>query len=471
MRKEILRIEHVVCLENDSPILNHVSMHVFQGEVYGILCLERHGIDTLVNLICYNQPIQYGQVFYEESLVNSIFGSESLRNHVTLIGNKSRLIDNLSVADNLYVIRFGYKKKLIPEKKIYQKAVDLLAQFKIDLNPDIFIEELTIYQRLVIELLRAIIDDNKLIILWQISDLLSSNELPEYHRLIQKMAKMGFSFVYIYNHHEVLKPICDRIGIFANGRIEKVFLQSDKMENEIMSVYARYAYDKLMKIKSSQRENFTALDPVVELKHIKGVHIKDLSLTIRPGENILLLDQSNTILYELLGILNRDKNIAVIPRDPTHTTLFPELSYLDNLCFPLSEKVPHFWSKKSFRNSILKEYEKKIGEIIYEPQIYGLHSKDLYTLVYERFLISRPKLIVCMQPLSGVDMYIRSYILEMIKQLCDEGIAVLVLNTELYDTLFAADRIVQVENGKTIGIYDKDEIDRLKSSTGEIYPD
>lgn len=486
MKKEILRMEHIVCSEDGSPVLNHFSMQIFKGEIYGLLCLEQHGITKMIELICRNQPIQYGQVFFEEKLVNHFENNSRSKNRVTLIGNKSCLIDSLSLADNLFVIRSGFRRHIIPEKAIRIQTRKLLNEFQIRISPLSLAEELTTYERLVVELLRAMIAGNRLIILWQVSDLLSSEELLRFHELIRKLAQKGYTFLYIYNHHEVLRTVCDRISVFENGHIEKVFFESDGIEEKIRDVFARYSYDKLLQLKPDAQKSFP-MSPVLELKHICTENMKDFSLSVRPGENVLILDQSNTILWELSSIFSGIKrdyagkiepenligsyHIAVIPRDPTSSLLFPDLSYLDNLCFPLSEKVPFFWQKQSLRKSILKEFRPELGDLLDQPQLYDLHSRDLYQLIYYRYLIVKPRLIICMQPLSGVDMYIRTYILEMITKLCKEGIAVLTLNTELYDTLYTADRIIQVENGRIINEFLRDEFEKLRTINKGLYPD
>lgn len=487
MRKEILRMEHIVWTDNELPVLDHFSMQIFEGEIYGLLYLEQHGIGKMIDLVCWNRPIQYGRVFFEDKLVNSIETGDSSRNRVTVILNESSLIESLSVADNLFVIRSGFRRHIIPERAIQLQTSRLLQKFQIRRPPSVLAEELTTYERIVVELLRAIIVGSRLIVLWQISDLLSSNELPRFHELIQKMAKEGYAFLYIYNHHEVLKSVCDRIGIFENGQIKKVFFEASAIEDEIKDVFARYSYEKLSQLKPNTGACFSGKPAVMELRHIRTGNIRDFSLTIRPGENILILDQSNTILYELFLIFSGLKkdyagtaapdgqigsyHVAVIPRNPTSTLLFPELSYIDNLCFPLSEKIRFFWQRRSLRRSVLREFHEELGDMLYKPQLYDLHMKELYKLIYYRCLISKPKLIVCMQPLSGVDMYIRTYILEMLTRLCSEGIAVLTLNTELYDTIYSADRILQVENGCIINEFARDEFEKLRTINKDIYPD
>ena len=130
--------------------------------------------------------------------------------------------------------------------------------------------------------------------------------------------------------------------------------------------------------------------------------------------------------------------------------LFPHLSFMENLCFQIANKVPLFWQKTKLQKSIIKEYRSELGDLLDEPDLFNLDNKDLYTLIYYRHLISKPDLVVCQQPLSDADMYLRAYILSLITKLCENGIAVLVLNTELYDTIFISDRLIQVENGQIV---------------------
>ena len=122
MKREILRMEHILCQEGEARQLNYLSMQIFEGEIYGILCLERPGIDKMIELVCWNRPIQNGQVFFREELVNSSGESSGRRNRVTLIGRQSRLIDELSLADNLFVMREGFRRFIVPERVIQSET-------------------------------------------------------------------------------------------------------------------------------------------------------------------------------------------------------------------------------------------------------------------------------------------------------------------------------------------------------------
>ena len=118
-----------------------------------------------------------------------------------------------------------------------------------------------------------------------------------------------------------------------------------------------------------------------------------------------------------------------------------------------------------------KEYEAELGPVINARNLYGLSKKELYTLVYYRYLISKPDVVVCVQPFSDLDMYLRGYVGELMGRLHRNGIAVLVLNTELYDTLYIANRLIQVERGRVIREYKRTEFDEIKLMQTVIFPD
>lgn len=488
MRKEILRMDHIICMDNHIPVLNHLGMQVFTGEIYGVLCLEHHGIEQMVELICWNRPIQYGQVFFEENLVNSMEKSISGRNRVALIGRESRLIDDLSLADNLFVIRRGFRKFVIPRRILQEQTQRMLDELNIQISPAALIQELGAFERLVAEVLQAMVGQDHLIILFDISDMLSSEELPRFHRLIRKLTQEGYTFLYIYNHHEVLKSICDRIGIFKAGRIEKVIANPTAITDAIR-IFARYPYEKMATFEPDDNNAFAQMPPVLQLEEVQAEYIRNLSFSVHPGENVLLWDQSNTILDEFMELLGKERKpvsgslrlpdaeagggrrIAFIQRNPVRSTLFWEMSFLDNLCFPLADKVPFFWQKRYLRESVTKEFRGELGDLLDEPELYNLNSKELYTLVYYRYLIAKPSLVVCLQPLSGADMYLRTHILSLMAKLRRHGIAVLVLNTELYDTLYIADRLIQVEQGKVVAEHPRCRFDEVKIEKKDIFPD
>ena len=474
MKGEILRMNHVIYADEYGQYLLHdLNMQVFQGDIYGILNLERHGDKELIDLIEWNKPIKSGQVYFQDQLVNSLDNSNHSRNKVAVISAKSRLIDSLSLADNIFIIRPGFKKFYIHEGTLINQTQLLLNQYNVNLSPTMFAGELNTYQRLVAELLRAVVAGESLILLLDLPDLLGSEELAEFHQLMKRLVATGTTFIYIYNHHEALQNICDRIAIFHGMRIAKVIEKNESVQNHV-KVFAQYTNEEMAQLMSPPNIQPNDNKFVLRFKQVNEGKLKNFSMVLPQGEIVLLIDRNNMILNDLINVflqINQRQDvigvnsykplkslqIGIVQRAPIRETLFEDLSFIDNLCFSLGEKVPGFWRRKRYKKSVLREHEKKFGSVLKEKQLYDLDTQELYSLIYNRFLLAKPDLVVCYQPLSGQDMYLRPHILKLITRLRDAKISVLILSTDYYDTVNIADKIFWIGDGKITAEMSRDE--------------
>lgn len=488
MKSEILRMDHITVLGDGNPVINQNSMQIFEGEIYGLLSLESHGIDKLVELICWNLPIASGQVFFQDNLVNSSEYSDRSRNKVSVINRLSSLIDDLSLSDNLFVMRPGFKRFTIPDRIIFEQTNLLLKNVNTVISPALKIRELSSYERIIVEIMRALIAGEKLIILNDISALISSEELKNLHSFMQEISTQGVSFLYIYNHHEVLAQVCDRIAIYKSSRVEKVFSSKESLKQHI-HILAEYAYKRMSKMKPDASRSFSSIPYVLKFKNVCTDELKNISFSVKIGEIVLLIDKSNTILDQLVALIKRHISadsghvltssiygsskcsISLIQRDPVNSILFPELSYIDNLCFLLADKVPFFWQKNHLAKSVIKEYKPILGDVLLENNLYHLTNKELYSLLAYRHIIAKPDLIIFVQPLSGADMYLRTHILKLITKMRENNIAVLILDTELFDSLNIVDWLIQVENGSITAEHARSNFDEAKRFSADIFPD
>ena len=122
MRKELLRISHVSMERDGEQLLDNLEFRMFAGEIFGLVARNRKGQKEMVDLICRNDPITLGSVWYDGKIVNSYSYSSGESNKVALIEQKSHLVQGLSVVDNLFILREGFKKVL------YQRTGDLYSR-------------------------------------------------------------------------------------------------------------------------------------------------------------------------------------------------------------------------------------------------------------------------------------------------------------------------------------------------------
>ncbi|MBZ4666226.1 ATP-binding cassette domain-containing protein [Mahella sp.] len=477
MKNEILRMEHITVAQNEMVLLNDFNLHIFQSEIIGLVCINTNGQDAILRLLSQNIPIQYGRVYFNEKLVNSYQHGPMTMNKVAIIEQKSRLIENLTVVDNVYVMRFGFKKYLINPRVLEEQLRRFTQDADIDLDGNRLVSSLTAYEKCVTELLRAIVMGAKLIAIREISNVLSTTDLLKFHSLLRYYRDQGFSFVYICSHHEEAFKVCDRVAIMRDGKILRV-LDKDQFNNDNV---APYYIGEFAKVKR-EGLSVTSDKGILTFKDVCTEHMRSLTFTIVKGESTVLLDMDNAVVQDIVGLMNGQlhqhsgeiylKNkpytqklakhalkygVAFIQENPILTMLFPDMSYLTNLCFLVDKKRNPVQLSKRVINSIVQEYEPIIGNDIYETDIMKLKLQSLYDLVYYRIHLCKPDIVFCIQPFANADMYLRRHIVELINQLKKQGATIVILATNIADSLAVADKLIVVSKGTFQAEYPRDE--------------
>ena len=212
-----------------------------------------------------------------------------------------------------------------------------------------------------------------------------------------------------------------------------------------------------------------------------------MSFFIEKGECVVFLDTNNTIYSDLLQLMNGEQRqkygtiiwngriftkraarkalengIAVIMENAVQNMLFDNLSYAENLYFLVDKKIRGH-SRSKVLKSIISEYKGIVGEEIYEKDIKELDLTSSYNLVYYRIHLYKPKLVFCVQPFSGADMYLRKHIADLIRELKRKGISVIILAVNISDTLTIADRFLVIEQGSIVKEFPKEEFASIRS--------
>ena len=472
MKEEILRIENVSMSMEGITYLDNVNFHIFKGEIMGLIPLNNHGKSQLIQLISQNISIDFGRIYFDDNLVNNYQHSNMSNNKVYIIDKQAKLIESLKIIDNIHVLNNKFEGYIIKEKKLKGKTDLLLKQLHIKMQSNQLISELSLFEKTLIEMVKAVTNGAQLIILNEISNFLSIEELLDFQNLMKYYTQRGISFLYIVNHHEEAFKICDRVGLFENGRVIKVIGKKD-FSDEILKPYiiTFETVDGLKEVNGNV-ENF-------EFRNITTENLEGITFSVRRGECITLLDINNKGIQDIAEILMGNlqpfsgniflnhKNIDItdthtllsnrivfIPEDPVDKMLFYDMSYIDNLTFLLMDyKFNESVDNERVLKNIKEEYIDIVGEdIIEEKDLRNLDKRTLHNLVYFRIQLFNPKFVFIMQPFSNSDMYLRGRIIELINLLKEKGIGVVILAVSISDTLTVSDRLLIMEDGKILNI-------------------
>lgn len=463
MKAEMVRLDRVTQTDGEATLLGGMNLHIFRGEIMGLICVNSYGLEALIRLLGQNIPIHYGYIYFEERLVNSYRHSSLSHNRVSVIEKQSKLVQNLSVADNIFVLRRGFRQYLI-RSKMLNEQYDLLAkELHIPINGNAQVGELSAYEKCVVELLRAVVAGAKLVILRDIGSFIGMANLRKFYGFIRHYAGLGISFLYICGHHKEAFPICDRIALMANGNIVKLL---DK-ENFHESLLERFMAPQ-NEGKARPRAALQAGEEVLAFRHVETENLYDFNLSVRKAECVVLADADNAALGDIAELISGKtapwrgkifvdgrrvsckavkKNVCVISENPLQNMLFPEMSFLDNLCFMLDARTPLLWMSKRVRSGVLQEYEPLVGNDIYAGDITSLPAFSLYNLIYYRVHLYHPSAVFLVQPFAGADMHLCSQLAGLIGELKARGIAVVILAVNLTNSIAAADRELSIVRG------------------------
>jgi len=481
MREEIFRMENVTSKSFGVTFLENINLNIFKGEILGLIPINRQGKSSLIQLMCQNLPIDYGRIYFNNNLVNFYEHSSYGINRVYVIEQKSKLIQDLTVSDNIFVLRRGFKKYIINSKVLNMQVDRFLKEMEVQINPDELIMNLNPFEQCIVELLKAIISGSNLIILNDISNILSIVDLSKIHELLKFYSKKGKTFLYVGNHHEDVFKICNRVALMKDGSIIKVLDEAELTQDNIKP-YTIDFEDAKPSVKKYDGQG------ILRFENVFTNYMNNMSFSVEKGECVVLLDTNNTIYTDLLQLMNGEQRpkygsiiwnekiftkkvakdalengIAVIMEDATQNMLFDNLSYVENLYFLVDKKLKSYNHKSKVLKSIIGEYENIVGEEIHAYDITKLGLTSLYNLVYYRIHLYNPKIVFCVQPFSGADMYLRKHIADLIRDLKRKGIAVIILAVNISDTLSIADRFLVIEHGFIVKDFLKEEFASIQS--------
>ena len=475
MRKEVVRLENVSQQLDGDYYLKDINLYILEGEIVGFITSEAKGKRELIQILEKNIPITYGKVYVNNRMVNSYAHSSLQENKVYVISQQSTLVSDLTVYDNLFVLRKGFRQNILNKKILRSQTARIMKEFGLEIKPETVAMYLKPIDRCLVELIRAHLSGCGLVILNDCNNFLGNDDIQRLQVMIGKLCQRQMAFLYMGNHHEDVFKVSHRSVLFANGQIKKIFVQNE-MDDEHIDPY-------IIKFPTASSETVEERkEEVLKLEDLEYHNLRGLNLSVRKGECVTILDNDNNVINDFLDVLTKGEKpssgdiwlkgkiytpkmsrnfllngVGVIEDDPVHTMIFPELSVIENLAFLLDRKIDCTVVKKRYYESVEEEYYPLIGEAIREVDVQELQYEDLYKLVYYRMHLYHPDLVVCVAPFAHGDMNCRQIICRLIQQLKEIGISVILLQVNISDSMAVADRLYVVHEGTITKRYNKEE--------------
>ncbi len=466
--------------------LKDVSLEVRAGEVHALLGENGAGKSTLIKVLGGIYIPEEGEILINGEKVHIGNVHDSQRCGVSVIHQELVLVPKMTVAENIFLGREPVKKGVVDRDRMNRQAAELLNSFDLDISPECAIEDLTIAQQQMVEITKALSFNSQILVMDEPTSSLSDKEVSFLFKIIRKLKEQGVGIIYISHRMSELNEISDRVTVMRDGEyIGTVETKTTSHDRLIAMMVGRQLTNYYTRTFTDSREK------VLEVKNLSdGKLLKGVSFDLYKGEILgfagLVGAGRSEVMKCLFGLdpyiegeilLDGEKvnirhpgdamahGIALVPESRKEEALFMAQS----VKFNTSIKVLRDFIRGIFVNDrkeeeIASTYINKMS--IKTPSsmqiIENLSGGNQQKVVIGRWLATNPRILILDEPTRGVDVGAKAEIYAIMNELALQGMAIIMISSELPEVINMSDRVVVMCNGAVTGTLGHSEMDQEK---------
>lgn len=458
--------------------LKDFSIDFYEGEIHALLGENGAGKSTLIKVISGAITPDAGYITVKNKTFKKMTPKISRENGIEVIYQEFILVDSLSAAENIYLgKRTG---KLVDYNLMELEARELFKQFNIEINPLTLVGDLTTAQRQIVEIAKAISKNAKILIMDEPSAPLTVNEIECMFSIIRRLKECGVTIIYISHRLDEIFRISDRVTVMRDGCFVSTKNTNETNRNELISLMVgrelKESYPKRTK---------TPSDIALEVKHLTGNGVEDITFNVKKGEILGiggLVGAGRTELARLIfgvekiekGEIYIDgqkvtikspsdaikKGIGLIPEDRKIQGCFLDMNIKWNISFNNIKNISKYLVvDKKVEEETANRYKDilriKTPSILQDVK--NLSGGNQQKVVLAKTLASNPKIIIFDEPTRGIDVGAKQEIYNLMNKLAENGIAIIMISSDMEELLGMSDRILVLCEGIQTGIVEKED--------------
>lgn len=477
-----LQVKNIHKSFDDVEVLKGINADFYGGEVHALIGSNGAGKSTLMNIIAGCKPLDEGEIIIDDSKVNIKSVDIAEKNGIVMIHQELNLIDDLTIAQNIFINNEPTKGFVIDDNKMIEDSKALLDRVGLNVDPTTKVSDLSIGKKQMVEIAKALSKKSRMLIFDEPTAALSNKEVEELFVIINDLRTQGISIVYISHRLYEIFRIADKISVLKDGNFVGTYDACEMDEPKLI---------QLMVGKEIKNKNKTVIennnDVVLSIEHLcSGNAIKDVSFNLKQGEVLgfygLVGAGRSEVARAVCGIDEYDSGEVFIKgkkvkfKNP-YDAVKHGLCYLsedrrkDGMLFGLSlvdnsiiasidnyDKLGIIDDKLALKdmqdinNSISTKYQKA------SQNIESLSGGNQQKVLLSRWLLKDCDILILDEPTRGIDVGAKQDIYEIIQRLVDEGKSVIVISSEADELRKVCDRIVVMFDGKINGVVIPNEV-------------
>lgn len=484
----VLECENVSKAFGGTKALRNVRIKVKKGEVHALLGENGAGKSTLMNIIIGLYKADTGSITFEGKpyIVNGPV--DALAKGISMIHQELNPEPHLSIAESIFLHRESMRGIFLNKKEQNRRTEEILKRFDFNYSPKTLMKSLTLAQIQMVEIIKAVSSDARLIIMDEPTSSLDANETEHLFRTIRELKEKGVAIIYISHRMEEIFEICDSVSIFRDGQyITTRTVESVTREEMISLMVGRKIENVFPKVDNKIGKE------VFRVEHLCGKGFEDISFSVRAGEILGLsglvgsgrsetvraifgLDpiRSGKMFLEGSEITNKstrqaiDKGICMVNEDRKNYGLCLFRSLRENISLPnLPKRQKGILIDQKREKQEVQEIAARLAikAASMEHTGYSLSGGNQQKAVLAKWVMANPKVMILDEPTRGVDVGAKSEIHSIMCEFTAKGMAIIMISSELPEIMGMADRILIYHEGKQKGeVNRKDILSRKETS-------
>lgn len=477
--------------------LNDINFDLRRGEVHALLGENGAGKSTLIKILAGIYSVDQGQIFIEGKECKFVDVKTSQANGISVIHQELLLIPYMTVAENMFLgreptTRTGSFVKKGEQNRTSQELLNLL---RLEIKATDKVGNLSVAQQQMVEIAKALSVEAEIIVMDEPTSSLTEKEVEMLFKTINDLKKKNISVIYISHRMEELFKITDRVTVMRDGKYIGTKVTKDTTKDELITMMVGRELKDLYR-----RTEHPVGEVVLEVKNLNRKNIlKDICFSLKKGEILgvsglvgagrtelmraifgidgfdsgeIMLEGKKLSIKSPIDAMNSGIALVSENRKEQGLVLIGSVGY--NITLTILKKFIKLAKVDSkMEKSIVKEYVDKLSikTPSYEQLVGNLSGGNQQKIVIAKWLATNPKVLMLDEPTRGVDVGAKAEIYSIIDMLANQGVAIIMVSSELPEIMNMSDRVIVMCGGEITGILNKDEFDQgtiMHYATGGI---
>ncbi|WP_334137130.1 sugar ABC transporter ATP-binding protein [Muricomes intestini] len=480
--KVLLEMHHVHKRFAGVHALNDVSLKLKAGEVHALLGENGAGKSTLIKVLGGIYQADEGEIYIDGNKVEIKGVEDAQKSGIAIIHQELVLVPYMTVAENIFLGREFGNCVLVNRKKMNEEAQKLLNENQVNISADMLVGKLTIAQQQMVEIVKAISYDSKILVMDEPTSSIADKEVEFLFETMRKLTKRGVGIIYISHKMSELEQVCDRVTVMRDG----LYVGTEIVKNTTK--------DKLIAMMVGRElENYYTRDyqepgeEVLRCEHISdGDMVKDVSFSLKKGEIIgfagLVGAGRSETMKAIFGLAKNVSGETWVNGKKVKVTSPVDAMKYGLALVPENRKNEGLYSVQSVRFNmtieVLKQFmkgisvdEKKEAALTQKyidmmdtktptqmQKIGNLSGGNQQKVIIGRWLATDPDVLILDEPTRGVDVGAKSEIYVIMNELVKKGVSIIMVSSELPEIINMSDRVYVMAEGRVTGCLNHREV-------------